>query len=301
MPPLSWYRLLLGWLKELFWILVFFLQLPLLWSYGPKGGRRDTPVIIACDFLCNPTMYLGLRSRLTKAGFPVFMMPPVGLFRGLRDQANRLNTALSKWNIRRGILIGHGVGALSALSLPDPGRRRIEHLLTIGAPFQGSRINIYIKFLPAMRDVSVGSEYLLLNRMNALLFPSFTPFSAWQDQWIVPFNLARFGQGRDMILDQVGHYNLTLGSENLATYMDFILERYPEAPPTQAETPAAAAAPPAEKAAPAGKAAAKKKAPVARGKTARKASKTTAKKKAPAAKSKAAKKKKTVKKSPRRR
>ena len=149
-------------------------------------------------------------------------------FKSLNEHSLILSSRLEQWNIKNGILIGHGMGGLIALSLPDSGRRRIEHLVSIGTPFHGSRLLIYLKFIPALRDMVVGSDFLLMYSMNALMFPLFTPFKAWLDQWIVPFNLAHFGQGRDLIMDQVGHFNLILGKESLLTIINCIIEQHPE-------------------------------------------------------------------------
>ena len=147
---------------------------------------------------------------------------------GLREQARRLAAILERYQVKDGILIGHGKGTLAALSLPDAGRQRLHHLVSLGAPFNGSRLFMPIGFIPALRDMAVGSDYLLFNRMNCMLFQSFSPFSAWQDEYIIPFNLARYGQGRDLILDQVGRYNLVLGADNLNTVVEFLEEQYPE-------------------------------------------------------------------------
>ena len=132
-----------------------------------------------------------------------------------------------------GTLVMVVLGALAVSGEPpnpdlaDAARQRVDHLISLGTPFHGTRLLLPLRFVPALRDMAVGSEYLLLNRMNALLFPSFDPFSAYQDQWIVPFNLAHFGQGRDLILDQVGHYNIMLSGDNADTIAEIVAERHP--------------------------------------------------------------------------
>ncbi len=179
-------------------------------------------MVIATDVLTHPLVYARLRSALVKEGYTVFLSRSGNPFRSLYEHARVLGRRLEGWQLQNAILIGHGLGSLCALALSDPARRRIRQFVSLGAPFHGSRVYLPLSVLPAFRDMAVGSEYLLLNRVNALLFPVITPFSAWRNEWIAPANLAHFGQARDLILDQVGHYNLVLGKENLATVVDYL-------------------------------------------------------------------------------
>ena len=239
-------RIYRGWAKEFFWFLLVLLQAPLALLHREsfrKGRarardgsapRRAETMIILTDALSGPLLYARLANRLADAGFDVLIVSTGTIFSGLRDHAARLSEILSGRDIRQGVLLGHGMGALVALNLADAARQRIGHLISLGAPFHGTRTLLPLAFIPALRDMAVGSEYLLLNRMNALLFPSFDPFSAYQDQWIVPLNLSNFGQGRDLILDQVGHYNVVLGGENANTIAEIVAQRYP-APATALE------------------------------------------------------------------
>ncbi|MCR9144702.1 MAG: alpha/beta hydrolase [bacterium] len=227
-------RIYKGWLKELFWFLLVLLQSPVALFYRESfikartgAAPRKQTVIVLTDALCSPLIYRRLAGRLSREGFSVLILSSASIFSGLRTHASRLSEALNERDIQAGILIGHGMGSLIALNLPDAARQRIQHLISLGTPFHGTRLLMPLRFIPALRDMAVGSEYLLLNRMNALLFPSFDPFSAFQDQWILPFNLTHFGQGRDLILDQVGHYNIAVGGENLGTITEIVTERYP--------------------------------------------------------------------------
>lgn len=238
MASFSKFRLISGWVKEFFLFLFFFVQLPagFFWNFGPYRGRRQT-VLIVTDVLCTPLLYFRLRHALIQAGFSVIVINAANPFRSMTSQARILAKKLEQHNVRDAILVGHGSGSLAAVALADAGRQRIKHLISLGTPFHGSRLFLSFRLIPALRDMTAGSEFLLINRINALLFPSFTPFCPWQDEWIIPFNLAHFGQGRDMIFDQVGHYNLVLGGENLETILEFINETYP----VLKETPASPA------------------------------------------------------------
>lgn len=223
-------RIYLGWAKEFFLSLLFILQWPIALFYrrSYRAGRRKETVIILTDVGASPLLYARLAGRLQQLGFSTLVFSCASPIQDVRSHSRRLAAELSERDVRNGLIIGHGMGALAALSLPDAGRQRVERLVTLGAPFHGSRLFMSAPFIPALRDMATGSEFLLLHRMNALLFTSFDPFSAWQNQWILPFNLSHFGQGRDLIFDQVGHYNLILGGDNLDTLCEFLSERYPD-------------------------------------------------------------------------
>lgn len=244
-------RLIFSWILEAVWFILYLLQLPLLivprWVHR---GRRKEPVLILADFGCSVFFYFRLKNALKKRGFSVTVLS-TGHFSSLTVQARRLAVLLENMQAAKAILIAPGKSGLVALALPDSGRRRIEHLVTLGAPFHGSRVHLALAFIPAFRDMVVGSEFLLLHRMNALLFPGFSPFMAYRDQWIYPANLAQFGQGRDLILDRAGHWNLCLDGENVDTIASHIDQSHPvPAPPPAAAPPEAPARKPASAAKP---------------------------------------------------
>ncbi len=255
-------RLYLGWAKEILLLSLFLVQSPLTLFFRRQSwpGRRRQTILLLGDLGTCPLIYWPLVRRLRGLGFPVTIHCCSSPFRSLRDHARDVAEILTEAGIKDGILLGHGAGALVALSLPDAGRQRISRLITLAAPFHGSRLFLSLRLAPALRDIAAGSDFLLLHRMNALLFPGFDPFCAWQDEWIVPFNLAHFGQGRDLIVDQVGHYNLAIGGENLDVLEQFLSERYPPETPASAAPQATKAATPARSAARKGAAPSKKKA-----------------------------------------
>jgi len=230
MPPVTSLQIIIGWIREIFLILfVILIYIPGLFLRFKKtetGHRKQ--IVIASDFGCTGPLYYFLRKRFMEAGFPVFLFSGHRVWKDIRTTARDLAIELEEWNIQDGILIGHGMGSLVAIALPDSARRRISHLISLGSPFHGTRLLIKLGFVPAFRDMSVGSEFLLLNRMNALLFPSFTPFIAWKDQWIVPGTLANFGQGRDLIFDRLGHYMLVFDKGNIETLLEFVDSEYSE-------------------------------------------------------------------------
>lgn len=227
MEPVSRLRLILGWSLE---VLLLLLQLIFVFLPFPlpayRRGRRGT-VIIVTDILTSPLFYFLLASRLKKNGYSVFVHSCYNPLKGFRVHARTLSANLEKWNVHRATLLCHGSGGLTSLGLPDPGRQRIHNLVTLGAPFHGTTLLNWLPFIPAFHDLTPGSEYLLINRMNALLFPSFSPFVPWKDEWIVPSGLARFGQGRDLILDWPGRLNLLFSADVGDTVMEHLNREYP--------------------------------------------------------------------------
>ncbi len=285
MEPVSRLRLFLGWSLEVLLLLLqlifVFLPIPLP-SY--RRGRRGT-VIIVTDILTSPLFYFLLARRLKKNGYSVFVHSCYNPLKGFRVHARTLSANLEKWNVRQATLLCHGAGGLASLGLPDPGRQRIQYLVTLGAPFHGTTLLNWLPFVPAFHDLTPGSEYLLINRMNALLFPSFSPFVPWRDEWIVPSGLARFGQGRDLILDWPGRLNLLFSEDVGDTVIEHLNREHPypvtathmaqQSPQPEGAVPRSAPVRPA--AVPAAGAVAKKRAPGSK-KSAKKSKKKTSKK-----------------------
>lgn len=267
MAAVSGTRIAISWIQETFWFFFLIAQLPFLFfsKWGSTGRRRER-VLILTDHGCSTVFYFGLRAALKRRGFPVTVLG-IGQLASLTTQARTLARLLEELDVQRGILIAHGKAGLAALALPDSARRRVQHLVTLGTPFHGSRVFLPLAVVPSFGDMSVGSEFLLLHRMNALLFPQFSPFCAFQDQFIYPSNLGHFGQGRDLILDRSGHWNLVLDAENIDTIVQHLLLAHPEpaqtAPGVTAAVPSKAVAAP-KKAAPATKPEPRKAAPPAK-------------------------------------
>lgn len=226
---MPWHRLVFSWTTEVLRILGIILLLPLglIYRRSSRAGRRET-IVIGCDLFTNPLVYHRLQRYFSKNGFSVYIFKSAFAWNGLREHARKLAEQLERRNITKAIYVGHGMAGLIPLALPDSARRRLEHLVTLGAPFHGSRLFLPFAFMPAMRDMCPGSEFLLIFRMNALLFPSFSPFCAWRDEMIYPSNLAHFGQGRDMVSDIAGHLNIAMNGENMQMVGQFLADKYPE-------------------------------------------------------------------------
>ncbi|MBW7858260.1 MAG: hypothetical protein H3C43_08210 [Leptonema sp. (in: Bacteria)] len=220
-------RIILGWLVESLWILlqiigiILYIPLPAF-----RKGQRGSIVIVS-DLLTSPLFYLKIRSALKKQGYSVYVFVNFNPFRSIKRSARQLAQFIEKESLKHCVIMGHGVGGLLPLALPDEGRKRAYYLLGLGTPFHGTTLTQHLGFVAALRDITPRSEFLLLHRMNALLFNEFSPFSAWNDEWIWPNSLTRFGQGRDLILDYPGRLNLVLHSESLHSIIDFLNHSHP--------------------------------------------------------------------------
>lgn len=220
-------RILRGWLQEAIWVLlqivtlILFIPLP---AY--RRGKRGTVFLIS-DLLTAPLFYIPLRSLLIRHGYSVIFVSNFSPLRDLKKSARRLSRIIEAEGSQRCILIGHGVGAVLPLALPDEGRKRVHYLLGLGGCYHGTTLFRNLSFVPALGDVVARSNFLLTHRMNALLFDDFYPFSAWSDEWIVPGTLNRFGQGKDLILDFPGRMNLLLFPDTLRAVVEFLDQSHP--------------------------------------------------------------------------
>lgn len=227
-------RIVIGWLFESFFVLLQILSLIFYIPLLPfRKGQRGS-VVIVTDLLTSPLFYLKIRSNLKKQGYSVYLFVNFNPFRSIKKSARLLSGFIEKHNLKHCVILGHGVGGLLPLALPDEGRQRAYYLLGLGTPFHGTTLTRHLGFIPSLRDITPRSEFLLLHRMNALLFNEFSPFSAWNDEWIWPNSLTRFGQGRDLILDYPGRLNLILHSENLHSVIEFLNHSHPTTAAEQA-------------------------------------------------------------------
>ncbi len=215
-------KIILSWVLESILILLqfitFFLFIPL-----PKYKKENKgTILIITDILTPPFFYLLLRFHLQKKGFNIYFFYCYNPFKKLLIQSKKLSNFILKQNETNITIIGHGFGGLLPLSINDEARKKIRRIITLDTPFWGTQLANYLKFLPAFKDILPRSEYLITYKMNVLLYEEFYPFVAWQDQWIFPENLLKFGQGRDIIMDIPGRLNLILHIENVQTLIQFL-------------------------------------------------------------------------------
>ncbi|GIX41026.1 MAG: hypothetical protein KatS3mg129_0759 [Leptospiraceae bacterium] len=214
-------KIIISWLLETFYLFLQLISLPL-YIPLPKfiKGKRGTIVIIT-DLVTSPLLYLLLRYYFVKEGYNLYFFYCYNPFIDLKQHSKKLSQFLLKIPTNKLTIIGHGAGGLLPLALPDEARKKIQRLITLDTPFWGTQVYNYLKFIKSFNDILPRSEYLLSYKMNALLYEEFYPFIAWQDEWIFPENLLKFGQGRDIILDIPGRLNLILHPENVQTLVQF--------------------------------------------------------------------------------
>ncbi|MCS7204092.1 MAG: hypothetical protein NZ853_00170 [Leptospiraceae bacterium] len=213
--------MIISWIIE---VLLLVLQLFTFYLYIPllpyKKGKKGT-ILIVTDILTPPFFYFIMRHYFKKSDYQVFFYYCYNPFVSIYKHSQRLSQKLTQSDLKKITLIGHGNGGLISLSLSDEARKKIHRIITLDTPFWGSQIYRYLTFLPIFKDIVPRSEYLLTYKMNALLYEEFYPIVAWQDEWIFPETLLKFGQGRDIILDIPGRLNLILHFENIQTLVQF--------------------------------------------------------------------------------
>jgi hypothetical protein len=189
-------------------------------------GNRGTIVFIT-DLLTSPLFYLLIRYYFTKEGYNIYFFYCYNPFKSMQLHSKKLSEFLLKIPHQKLTMIAHGSGGLVPLALSDEARKKIHRLITLDTPFWGSQIYHSLKFIKSFNDLLPRSDFLLTFKMNALLYDEFYPFVAWQDEWIIPENLIKFGQGRDIILDIPGRLNLILHLENIQTLIQFCNQFFP--------------------------------------------------------------------------
>jgi hypothetical protein len=226
------FRHFAGIIVESCYLLLFILQAPLypllrLLPFRPVQGQRNRPVIIAPDFLVSPPFYAKLRRELIRKKFTVLYFRGGSILQGAKEVSLNLASFLERYNVRHGILIAHGTSAPMALSLPDRARRRIDHLVSLGTAFNGSERFRRFGWIPYLHDFLPGCEFIRNYRIHTMIFDHFSPFSAWRNEWIRPGKYARYGEGRDLIFDEPGHYNLIQSEAIVKIIVDHLVERNP--------------------------------------------------------------------------
>ncbi len=215
-------KIILSWILEVLFLILqlftFFLFIPI-----PKfnKGNKGT-ILLITDLFTSPLLYLLIRYYFIKENYNIYFFYCYNPFSSLTVQSQKLTQFLLKLPEKNITIIGHGAGGLLPLSISDEARKKIKRLITLDTPFWGTQLFSKLSFIKAFKDMLPRSEFLISYKMNALLYEEFSPIISWQDEWIIPENLLKFGQGRDIILDIPGRLNLILHLENIKTLIQFL-------------------------------------------------------------------------------
>ncbi|MCE9500735.1 MAG: alpha/beta hydrolase, partial [Leptospira sp.] len=124
-------------------------------------------------------------------------------------------------------VIAHNTGGLLTIMLPDESRQKIDSIITLGTPFQGSHLfRIFPPFF-SLAKWKYDSAALKSAVHNTLLINNIFPFAAISDFIFRPKGSTEFGQGRDWWFDIPGNLNLVRRKENLRTLIEFMEKNLP--------------------------------------------------------------------------
>jgi hypothetical protein len=124
------------------------------------------------------------------------------------------------------IVIAHNTSALLIPALPDATRRKIDTLVTLGAPFRGFRLLGFFK----LKNWEPNSNKLAMQHPAYLFINRFFPLAPINDYLFQPKESLAYGQGRDQWFDIPGNYNLVRKAENLRTLSEFLFSVNPPLP-----------------------------------------------------------------------
>jgi triacylglycerol lipase len=112
-------------------------------AVGRPGARP--PVLLVHGYSCSRAAWWWLRRRLEAAGWRVATISLEPIYGSIDDfvepLARRIAAVLAETGAERLLLVGHSMGGLVARAyLQRHGAARVERLVTLGTPHQGSRI-----------------------------------------------------------------------------------------------------------------------------------------------------------------
>ena len=153
---------------------VFLLQQP--WTRSPPRiesprprpsalpASPPVPVVLVHGYICNHRVWDALAARLLNAGHPVYRLDLEPLFTSIDDYAPQLEQAVNELCRETGALkvalIGHSMGGLVIRAwMRAFGSQRVQGVITLGTPHQGTRIDPHPK-TPNGRQMGWHSDWL---------------------------------------------------------------------------------------------------------------------------------------------
>jgi triacylglycerol lipase len=139
---------------------VFLLQQP--WTRSPPRiesphtrpsahpASPPVPVVLVHGYICNHRVWDALAARLLNAGHTVYRLDLEPLFTSIDDYASQLEQAVNELCRETGALkvalIGHSMGGLVIRAwMRSFGSERVQRVITLGTPHQGTRIDPHPK------------------------------------------------------------------------------------------------------------------------------------------------------------
>lgn len=173
-------------------------------SYAAGAGR---PVVIVPGVFERWHFLRPIANRLAEAGHPVHVIPELGTNAGPIPEAARRVTAFLETRDLRGVaLVAHSKGGLiGKAAMLEDADGRIDRLVAIATPFQGSRmarltiVPVLRAFRPAHPVIRRLAAEREVNSRITSIFPAFDPH--------IPEGSAIEG-GANVRLEVVGHFRV---------------------------------------------------------------------------------------------
>jgi triacylglycerol esterase/lipase EstA (alpha/beta hydrolase family) len=202
---------------------VYMMQQP--WGNQPKltlppaGVSLKTPVVLVHGYLCNHRVWDAMAEQLRQAGHPVLAVDLEPLFVSIDRYAPIIEETVSELCRQTGAdqvaLVGHSMGGLAIRAwMRSCGTERIAHIITLGTPHQGTRIDPHPK-TPNGQQMAWHSDWLKALELSEtpetrrLMHLALTP----QDSIVYPQCEQRLEGAPVMIFEGLGHLELSQNRE----------------------------------------------------------------------------------------
>lgn len=175
---------------------------------APASGQRQSPILLVHGYCCSRASWWWLRRRLEGAGWTVatITLEPVyaSIDAYVEPLARRIDTVLAETGADDLVLVGHSMGGLVARAyLQRFGAARVNRLITLGTPHQGSRLAC-LGLGENGRQMRPGSRWLQLLAAPPAGVKPLAIYSP-HDEFVIPRNLLRLSAGDNQEIAGLGH------------------------------------------------------------------------------------------------
>jgi triacylglycerol lipase len=188
-----------------------------LFGWLPAGRAlpgREPPILLLHGLFHNQACWWYLKFQLYRQGYDnlhSINLPPWKNAEELTELiAMKVDALRHASGVDKVTLIGHSMGGLLARNYLQlrGGADKIEQLILLGAPNQGSKL-VPFAVTKLARVLLPNSEFL--SRLNQAPFPNAVPITniySRHDNMVVPSTLCQLPQARQIELDRIGHIAL---------------------------------------------------------------------------------------------
>ena len=172
-----------------------------------EGGEKR-PVVLVPGFLGRGIAFEPMGKALSKAGHPVFVAD-LGYGVGCIEQKGALlREEMEQWGVEEPVVVGHSMGGLIALSMPEETLDEVHHFVTLGTTFHGAVLSYLFPMFPAARQLNPKSKVIegLIDRAQSQ--PNLTPIVGRWDEIALPRQACMLDDQRAEVCEVGGHARL---------------------------------------------------------------------------------------------